>query len=155
MKTLQEINEFVAWYKRTSPCTDCGLNFPSECMDFDHVPERGMKVGSIQSFIRSYDLDSLFKEIAKCDVVCACCHRIRTRKRGPSAQALQNLGLSQRGKPKKHGQMVAAHRASRKAICLDGRIFPSMSDAASELGVGNSTVTRMLQVGRAKLCQSQ
>ena len=57
------------------PCIDCGGRFPPECMDFDHV--RGEK-----SFNVGHGADrsqiQLAAEIAKCEVVCANCHRIRT-----------------------------------------------------------------------------
>lgn len=47
-------------------------------MDFDHV--RGEKVftlGQVRQ-IRTYSLVRIQEEIAKCDVVCANCHRERT-----------------------------------------------------------------------------
>jgi hypothetical protein len=60
------------------PCADCGGTFPPECMDFDHV--RGEKLFNLgQCSGRS--IVALGAEIAKCDVVCANCHRIRTRRR--------------------------------------------------------------------------
>ena len=63
---------------KASPCLDCGNCFPPECMDFDHV--RGVKVFSIGQFGQR-KLDHVIAEIAKCDLVCANCHRVRTRKR--------------------------------------------------------------------------
>ena len=63
--------------KENVPCTDCGKIYPWYVMDFDHV--RGKKkfnlsvVGS-----KMYSLETIDKEIDKCDVVCANCHRIRT-----------------------------------------------------------------------------
>jgi hypothetical protein len=66
------------------PCKDCGRHFPPECMDFDHV--RGEKVKEVSKLAKNNDREALMREIVKCDVVCACCHRIRTRqrlKRGP------------------------------------------------------------------------
>src|SRR5678815_5082071 len=63
---------------KASPCMDCGLRFPSQCMDFDHRP------GEIKSFPVSYaarntvSLKRVADEIAKCDLVCANCHRLRT-----------------------------------------------------------------------------
>lgn len=62
---------------KSVPCEDCGLVFPPEAMDFDHRPGE-VKVDNC-SKIRN--LRALAEEIAKCDVVCACCHRIRTQKR--------------------------------------------------------------------------
>ena len=65
---------------KSKPCTDCGGSFPPYVMEFDHVPERGPKKARIVSLIRSRSLNAptLRSELAKCDVVCANCHRIRT-----------------------------------------------------------------------------
>jgi hypothetical protein len=63
------------------PCMDCGNLFPPVCMDFDHA--RGKKHRQI-SLIVPGSLDVLFDEIAKCDVVCSNCHRIRTQQRRSS-----------------------------------------------------------------------
>ncbi len=60
------------------PCQDCARRFPPEAMDFDHV--RGQKIGDISS-LRYHALTGLTAEIAKCEVVCANCHRLRTRRR--------------------------------------------------------------------------
>ncbi|MFF6781445.1 hypothetical protein [Streptomyces sp. NPDC012510] len=63
------------------PCADCGGRFPRVCMDFDHV--RGEKIESISRMIRmSYSWENILAEIAKCEVVCSNCHRIRTADRG-------------------------------------------------------------------------
>jgi hypothetical protein len=67
---------------RRKPCADCAISFPIVCMDFDHV--RGEKLLNIgRGTSRSEAV--LIAEIAKCDVVCSNCHRIRT--------ALRRLGL--------------------------------------------------------------
>lgn len=56
---------------------DCGGTFPPECMDFDHVRgEKSFNVG--ENFYISES--KLLAEVAKCDLVCANCHRIRTVK---------------------------------------------------------------------------
>jgi hypothetical protein len=57
------------------PCADCQQTFPPVVMDFDHV--RGDKVASI-SLMLGWRKDRILAEVAKCDVVCANCHRIRT-----------------------------------------------------------------------------
>lgn len=62
------------------PCMDCGGSFPPECMDFDHV--RGRKLFNIgNASTGGIAKKRVLKEIAKCDLVCANCHRIRTAKR--------------------------------------------------------------------------
>ena len=49
-------------------------------LDFDHV--RGKKVLSISDMMRgAYGIDSIQKEINKCEVRCSNCHRVATHKR--------------------------------------------------------------------------
>jgi hypothetical protein len=61
-------------------CADCGDWYPPVCMDFDHV--RGVKVRGVGLMV-SYSRDKILAEIAKCEVVCANCHRLRTYARLP------------------------------------------------------------------------
>jgi hypothetical protein len=60
---------------------ECGNSFPSCVMEFDHV--RGDKVIGV-GLLAGYgvSIEAIQEEIAKCDLVCANCHRIRTWKRG-------------------------------------------------------------------------
>jgi hypothetical protein len=60
------------------PCLDCGNKFPPVAMDFDHV--RGIKIKDISQMM-TCNPEKILAEIAKCEVVCACCHRIRTAAR--------------------------------------------------------------------------
>jgi hypothetical protein len=48
-------------------------------MQFDHV--RGEKLFNVSYFRSKAKIDFLLAEIAKCDVVCANCHAIRTHER--------------------------------------------------------------------------
>ncbi len=65
---------------KSRPCMDCGRRFPPQVMDFDHV--RGVKVLNVSKFAsRKLSLERLLEEVAKCDLVCANCHRIRTARR--------------------------------------------------------------------------
>ena len=62
------------------PCADCGVKYMPFAMDLDHV--RGKKVANLSDMkIRLFSMDKIIEEIAKCDVVCATCHRIRTYNR--------------------------------------------------------------------------
>jgi len=63
---------------KDEPCMDCGKRFSPECMDFDHV--RGRKRIAIGPHKRC-SWKRLEKELAKCDLVCANCHRTRTKQR--------------------------------------------------------------------------
>lgn len=49
-------------------------------MDFDHVSEKGEKL-RVSLLVGNNQRQRALKEIAKCEVVCANCHRIRTWKR--------------------------------------------------------------------------
>ena len=60
------------------PCLDCGCRFPPECMDFDHLKD---KIGNISKMSTKNNWDDVLLEIEKCEVICANCHRMRSRKR--------------------------------------------------------------------------
>jgi hypothetical protein len=60
---------------KDKPCVDCGHIFPAAGMDFDHV--RGAKELPI-SKMYTCAWSRVLLEVSKCDLVCACCHRIRT-----------------------------------------------------------------------------
>jgi len=63
---------------KSGPCTDCGGTFDPVCMDFDHRDGTD-KVADIARMI-GYGRQTLLAEIAKCDLVCANRHRIRTHR---------------------------------------------------------------------------
>lgn len=65
---------------KSRPCKDCGREYPYYVMDFDHIPGRGDKAFKLSIF-RGRSLVNIEREIAKCDVVCSNCHRIRTHNR--------------------------------------------------------------------------
>lgn len=60
---------------KSRPCKDCGGLFPPCVMDFDHV--RGKKLFDVGNG-RSRSEAAIAEEIAKCEVICANCHRLRT-----------------------------------------------------------------------------
>ena len=60
------------------PCMDCGNRFPAVCMDFDHVRGEKKDVVSRLACAKAASIKRLKEEIAKCDIVCSNCHRIRT-----------------------------------------------------------------------------
>jgi hypothetical protein len=68
---------FVAEYLATHPCVDCGENDP-RCLDLDHR-DPATKRGSLADLITRTQVNNavLEAEIAKCDVRCANCHRIK------------------------------------------------------------------------------
>lgn len=73
--------DYVRQLKESNPCADCKLMLPWYVMDFDHL-DATTKVRDIASMVqRGLALDTIKKEIAKCEIVCANCHRIRTHMR--------------------------------------------------------------------------
>lgn len=68
-------------YLRNKPCTDCQEWFNPWQMEFDHR-DRTTKVGCISTILRTASHQTFLNELAKCDVVCANCHRNRTFRRG-------------------------------------------------------------------------
>ncbi|WGH19892.1 HNH endonuclease [Streptomyces phage PumpkinSpice] len=68
------------------PCMDCNGEFPSFVMDFDHV--RGEKLADVSDLMQNASWQRVLDEIAKCDIICANCHRIRTHARMEQAKSL-------------------------------------------------------------------
>jgi len=64
---------------KNKPCMDCGQQFPVYVMDFDHV--RDDKKDTIANMHKNRSIKDIMEEIAKCELVCANCHRIRTQNR--------------------------------------------------------------------------
>lgn len=76
---IQRNKAFVRSLKDV-PCADCGGRFPYFVMDFDHLTDKKFAIARRVNTATS--LECLKAEIAKCQVVCANCHRIRTYGRG-------------------------------------------------------------------------
>lgn len=79
-RTREARQTYVNDLKR-APCVDCGNTFDPICMDFDHRPGE-IKKHDVSRLVRSGSITSIAAEIARCDLVCANCHRMRTHKRG-------------------------------------------------------------------------
>ena len=83
-KGQKDRTEKLAWlaeYKLAHGCRDCGArSLPSVCYDFDHLPQYE-KIDSLSQLAKSGSWLRLYAEVAKCEVVCANCHRIRTHGR--------------------------------------------------------------------------
>lgn len=66
---------------KANPCMDCKKRFPAPVMQFDHR-DGNTKIKAISTLMRNtVKWETIEKEIAKCDLVCANCHAIRTHKR--------------------------------------------------------------------------
>lgn len=74
-----ERRAYVVAAKTDKPCTDCKVIYPSYVVDFDHLGED--KDRDIAKMITHSSLAKIILEIAKCELVCSNCHRIRTHTR--------------------------------------------------------------------------
>lgn len=70
--------QFIYRVKRFLRCADCGLR-DHRVLDFDHLSDKIMPIAIMQS--RGWGVESIKKEMRKCQAVCANCHRIRTYNR--------------------------------------------------------------------------
>lgn len=155
----------LAWLRelRTVPCMDCGGIFPPYVMDFDHRDPKTklFNLGAGKSLLKNRAL--LEAEVAKCDIVCVNCHRIRTHTAFMNG-TMRPLALTRRAEGgtkhqirsrEKFRRMRETHadllRSLRVAPCLDcGRTFPWFVMEFDHLDAPNKTalVTRM--IGRVR-----
>jgi hypothetical protein len=98
------------------PCSDCGNSYPPECMQWDHRLGE-TKVRSISS-MWSQSREKVLAEIAKCDLVCANCHAIRTKARIVLKERLAVLPGKKPARPK----TIREPRAP-KGSCLRGHDY--------------------------------
>lgn len=73
---------------KSQPCADCKRTFDPICMDFDHRPDE-LKIAHVSQLHGNEE--KFLAEVKKCDVVCACCHRLRTQARGVPAERAQKI----------------------------------------------------------------
>lgn len=67
---------FVYNYLTQSKCVDCG-DTRWQVLDFDHV--RGQKIRAISIMVHEqFSIENIKEEIAKCEVRCSNCHRVKT-----------------------------------------------------------------------------
>lgn len=81
-KRRELIREWITQYLLDHPCVDCGEPDPV-VLEFDH---RGDKNHNVADMPWSYGLEAVRREVAKCDVRCANCHRRKTHQQQAMAQ---------------------------------------------------------------------
>ena len=69
----KKIKKFLADYKLSKGCKDCGYKLHHAALEFDHI--KGKKQFNI---CLAKSIGQAIKEIEKCEVVCSNCHRIRS-----------------------------------------------------------------------------
>jgi hypothetical protein len=77
---------------KQAPCTDCGGQFPPYVMHFDHRDPTKKKM-AVSLFAGARNVPKMLAEIAKCDLVCANCHAVRTHRQ-------REAGIIRPGRPR-------------------------------------------------------
>lgn len=75
IKRRRKLKEFILEYLKQHPCVDCGIK-DVRVLEFDHLRDKKFNIGDMISGLHGFD--SIKKEIEKCEVRCANCHRIKT-----------------------------------------------------------------------------
>ena len=87
LQKRQRREVLVAWMrqiKTSQPCVDCGGFFHPAAMTYDHLPGTE-KRDEISNLLYGGYRQVLLDEMAKCDLVCANCHAVRTYMRAQAA----------------------------------------------------------------------
>ena len=77
-KNKKEYKRRLSKIKEDSGCVDCGIT-NHIVLDFDHLRDKKYNVSRM--IHDGFSWKAILKEISKCEVVCANCHRIRTYNR--------------------------------------------------------------------------
>jgi hypothetical protein len=80
----QQFKKKLAEIKTASGCVDCGEK-NHIVLDFDHIRDKKYNVSRM--IHDGFSWKAIMREIQKCEVVCANCHRIRTHYRLTSQTA--------------------------------------------------------------------
>ena len=73
-KRKRAINEWFRAYKGTLACIRCGESDPVT-LDFHHRNPTEKEFSFHELWFRGWSVNRIMSEIAKCDVLCANCHR--------------------------------------------------------------------------------
>jgi hypothetical protein len=95
---------------------DCGLADPA-VLEFDHVGPKTMEVGKLVR--EAYRLERVVAEIANCELVCANCHRRRTRRRARSWRTDPDWSAEADPRPLRRRNLLFIANYLRTAPCVD------------------------------------
>ena len=85
----KEIQKMLGHIKEKNGCSDCNGKYPFYVLDFDHT--HGNKVANIGQMLDYFSIEDIMKEVAKCEVVCSNCHRIRTYLRKDNKLSIEKI----------------------------------------------------------------
>lgn len=80
-KKKSKLRKLLETLKDEAPCMDCNVQYPYYVMDLDHRDSKTKVLAVSVLANNGVSEATLREEIAKCDLVCANCHRKRTYNR--------------------------------------------------------------------------
>ena len=138
---------------RQRPCHDCGGIFKPHQMDFDHREPiaKAFRLTSSRGMLSAQK--DLTAELAKCDVVCANCHRIRTRDRARGRSGASQAGSSSDELARKRAYWRGQARLLddlKSRACVDcARTFPACAMDFDHVRPDQKRYTVSRMIGRA------
>lgn len=98
---LRSATEYKAgirqWYnllKEGKVCTDCGNSYHFAAMQWDHLPGF-TKHTELAKLVKAGGKKAILEEIAKCELVCANCHSVRTYNRASENRLRASSNLAE------------------------------------------------------------
>lgn len=130
---------------KSKPCVDCGQVFPPEAMDFDHVV--GGKVKGVGR-MTTHHPNAILAEMAKCDLVCGNCHRVRTTTRNLAKP------LNTTNAVKRWSSFIAKIREVKSNPCVDcgGTFIADVMEFDHVRGEKMYSVSKMHTLPWGKVC---
>jgi len=81
-KRIKLLTKWYRDYKSTLKCNRCPENDPI-CLDFHHKEGKKEVIISRMIYVKGWSIEHMKKEIAKCEVLCANCHRKEHKNKMP------------------------------------------------------------------------
>ena len=140
---------------RQRPCADCGRTFAPHQMDFDHRPGTVKRFPLTAGGAMLRPTSALLEEAAKCDVVCANCHRIRTWQRHVARPTPLTGGSRYLDRKREYWRRQAKMLDRiRQVPCLDcGGRFPPCAMDFDHRGPSSKRSAVMRMIGRAGMAR--
>jgi hypothetical protein len=76
IRRKEETRQWLASLKENTPCSICNSIYPQTAMDWHHRNPKEKSFTIAASINCGYGKEKILKEVEKCDLVCAVCHRI-------------------------------------------------------------------------------
>jgi transposase-like protein len=140
----QALREYILDHLRRTPCVECGERDPV-VLEFDHI---GEKVASISRLLSDAAPRRVIDaEIARCEVVCANCHRRRTALRGGWRRGATDASATPCANPGVDRNLAHVLEYLRRHPCVDCRECDPVVLEFDHVGLKRAAVTRLAWYG--------